>query len=135
MEPASTRKTAAATSATILVVEDDRAIRYLFTEVLRADGHHVIACEDGTEALQAARQHLHQIDAIVTDSLMPGMDGHKLIAEIRALRSGIPVLVVSGSVEDVETCAPNDPLTVCLTKPVAPDQLKSELHRLLYGTM
>jgi two-component system response regulator FlrC len=117
------------------VVEDDRAVRYLFTEVLRSAGHEVIACEDGVEALRSARRQLDRIDAVVTDSFMPGMDGHELIAEIRALRPEMPVLLVSGSVDDGEACLVQDAATAFLAKPIAPEQLKSELHRLLYGTM
>ncbi len=110
-------------------------VRYLLSEVLQSQGHRVIACEDGADALRTVRLRLGEIDAVVTDSLMPGIDGSKLVAEIRALGSGIPILVVSGSVEEPSCDACDDPGTVHLTKPLSPERLKSELNRLLYGTM
>jgi CheY-like chemotaxis protein len=116
---------------TILVVEDDRAIRYLLTRVLEAIGYLVIACEDGTHGMAVASAEIHRIDAVITDSRMPGMEGRELLARIRALRAELPVLVVSGSVEDGAVRAAEDPFTVRLCKPVSPDRLKLELRRLL----
>jgi two-component system, cell cycle sensor histidine kinase and response regulator CckA len=119
---------------TILVVEDDRAIRYLFTTVLRNQGFGVIACEDGVAGLAAARDHIDEIQAVVTDNRMPGLDGRELIAQIRALRPSMPILVVSGNFDDGAAGNP-DPATSWLTKPFSPDLLTVELQRLLCGTM
>jgi len=116
-------------TTTILVVEDDRAIRYLFTEVLRNNGYVVIACEDGDRGLEVARAKIAEIDAVITDSRMPGLDGRELIAQIRALRPEIPILVVSGAVED----RGSDPATRYLTKPLSPDRLAVELRSALLG--
>lgn len=118
-------------AATILVVEDDRAIRYLLTRVLEAAGYAVIACEDGVRGLAMICAGTEPIDAVITDSLMPGMDGRELLARIRALRSDLPVLVVSGSVGDRPARPEEDRLTVRLCKPVSPDRLKLELQTLL----
>lgn len=115
---------------TILVVEDDRSIRYLFTEVLQRAGYDVIACEDGTLGLEMARERTHHIDAVVTDSSMPGLDSREMILAIRALRPEIPVLVVSGSMGEN---APrfDDPGILYLPKPLSPERLTVELERLL----
>ncbi len=118
---------------TVLVVEDDRSIRYLFTEVLRRAGYKVIACEDGTLGLQMARSN--PIDAVITDCSMPGLDSREMIAAIRALRPGIPVVMVSGSVEDGAAPVNDDPNILFLNKPLAPEQLKLELERLLARSM
>jgi two-component system cell cycle sensor histidine kinase/response regulator CckA len=116
---------------TILVVEDDRAIRYLFTAVLRSDGFKVVACEDGASGLAMARSKIDEIDAIITDSSMPGLDGRQLIAEIRALRPAMPILVVSGSVEEGAARPSADPCITWLCKPLSPDRLTVELRKLL----
>jgi two-component system cell cycle sensor histidine kinase/response regulator CckA len=114
---------------TVLVVEDDRAIRYLFTAVLRGSGFVVIACEDGASGLAMARAKINEIHAVITDSSMPGLDGRQLIAEIRAMRPSMPILVVSGSVEESR---PNpDPSITYLCKPLSPDRLTVELRKLL----
>ena len=121
-------------TTTILVVEDDRAIRYLFTAVLRGNGYVVIACEDGVKGLEAARANIAEISAVITDSKMPGLSGRELIAEIRALRPKLPILVVSGNLDDRGAGRnPADPATLFLTKPLSPDQLAIELRRALDG--
>ncbi|MGC2639178.1 MAG: response regulator [Acidobacteriaceae bacterium] len=112
-------------------MEDDRAIRYLFTEVLRGNGYVVLACEDGAQGLEVARAQIAEIDAVITDSKMPGLDGRELIRALRALRPEIPILVVSGTVEDRSA---TDPATRYLTKPLSPDRLTIELRLALNGT-
>jgi CheY-like chemotaxis protein len=109
------------------VVEDDRAVRLLFTKILQAAGYEVIACENGALGLEAARRQIDKIDAVVTDARMPGVHGPRLIARIRALRPGIPAILVSGNLLEHET----DHGTVFLTKPVSPAVLTGELRRLL----
>jgi DNA-binding NtrC family response regulator len=118
-------------ATTVLVVEDDRAVRLLFTKVLQRAGYDVIACENGTAGLEAARNHLEEIDAVVTDARMPGMQGPRLIARIRALRPQMPAILVSGNLVEAET----DQSTVFLTKPVSPGLLTRELRRLLSNRM
>jgi DNA-binding NtrC family response regulator len=114
-------------AVTVLVVEDDRAVRLLFTRILQRAGYEVIACENGTLGFEAARKQIDKIAAIVTDSRMPGVHGPRLIARIRALRPGIPAILVSGNMVEHET----DRSTVFLTKPVSPAVLTGELRRLL----
>jgi two-component system C4-dicarboxylate transport response regulator DctD len=120
-----------APAATVLVVEDDRAVRLLFTKVLQAAGYHVIACENGSAGLEFARKHLETLDAIVTDAKMPGMGGQRLIARVRSLKPDIPAIVVSGNVIE----GPTDSTTVFLCKPVTPGGLTRELQRLLCDRM
>ncbi|HEX4066470.1 MAG TPA: response regulator [Acidobacteriaceae bacterium] len=118
-------------ATTILVVEDDHAVRLLFTRVLETAGYRVIACENGTTGLAAARLQIDRISAIVTDAKMPGMSGETLIARIRSLRPELPAIVVSGNTLD----GVSDSATVFLAKPVSPGKLTAELERLLCGTM
>ena len=131
LDSAATDRASVEGAATVLVVEDDRAVRLLFTRVLEGAGYSVIACENGAAGLEAARRHIDAIRAVVTDAKMPGMSGQKLIARIRTLRPSIPAIVVSGTT--IEGNA--DAVTVFLTKPVSPGNLASELGRLLCGTM
>lgn len=120
-----------APAATILVVEDDRAVRLLFTKVLQAAGYQVIACENGSAGFESARKILDSLDAIVTDARMPGMGGQRLIARVRSLKPNLPAVVVSGNVIDGAA----DATTVFLTKPVTPGVLTRELRRLLCDRM
>jgi CheY-like chemotaxis protein len=116
------------------VVEDDRAIRYLFTQVLRGNGFEVIACEDGATGLATAKARINDIHALVTDSRMPGLDGRELMAQVRAMRPDLPILVVSGNIDE-NAARSADPATLYLAKPLSPDRLTVELRRLLCGTM
>lgn len=109
------------------MVEDDRAIRYLFSEVLRNSGYNVIPCEDGAHGLEVARARIDEIDAVITDSKMPGLSGPELIAQIRELRPSMPILVISGHLEN----RPVDLATRYLSKPLSPDRLTGELRRAL----
>jgi len=120
-----------APAATILVVEDDRAVRLLFTRVLQAAGYEVIACENGSAGLESARKNLDSLDAIVTDARMPGMGGQRLIARVRSLKPDLPAIVVSGNLIDGVA----DDTTVFLAKPVTPGTLTRELRRLLCDRM
>ena len=114
-------------AATVLVVEDDRAVRLLFTRILQKAGYDVIACENGALGLEAARNGIDKIDAVVTDARMPGIHGPRLIARIRAMRPEMPAILVSGNIVEADT----DHSTVFLTKPVSPAILTRELRRLL----
>jgi DNA-binding NtrC family response regulator len=124
-------RTVAGSAATVLVVEDDRAIRYLFTAVLRGKGYSVIACEDGDSGLATARARIDEIHAVVTDTRMPGIDGRELIAQIRAMRPAMPILVVSGNIDDSAASNSTDPAIAYLCKPLSPERLTIELRRLL----
>ena len=80
--------------ATILVIDDDDAIRATVTAMLETAGHAVLARENGrdVDALVAAEQ----IDLVVTDLFMPETDGLEVIEAVRRVHPGMPVLVISG---------------------------------------
>jgi len=103
----------------------------LFTRILEDEGYTVKACDNGASGLEAVRQQIDKIGAIVTDAKMPGMSGQKLIARARALRPNLPAILISGTPID----GFSDDITVFLSKPVTPETLTGELQRLLCGTM
>lgn len=116
---------------TILLVEDDASIRYLFTHVLHTYGYFVIAAEDGATGFDIARARISTLDAVVTDSRMPGLGGRELVARIRALRTDIPILVVSGGIDASVAAQSTDPAIRYLAKPVSPERLAGELGQAL----
>jgi two-component system cell cycle sensor histidine kinase/response regulator CckA len=83
-------------AATILVTEDDPAIRSLLRSVLGAGGHEVIVAADGHEALELFERRASAIELLVTDVVMPGMGGVELAGEILSRRPSLPVLYMSG---------------------------------------
>lgn len=88
--------------ACILVVEDERNIRFLVTSILRARGYAVAEATDGAEAL-ARLLGLPAIDAVLTDVRMPGMSGIELTETLRAQAYALPIIVMSAYVDDGQT--------------------------------
>ena len=84
--------------STILVVEDESPIRELLAEVLRGEGHRVLAAADGLAALALLDRETP--DLVLTDAMMPGLDGLGLAARMRAdpRTAGVPVVLMSAAV-------------------------------------
>lgn len=86
----------------ILVVEDDKELRHLFCTVLEKKGYHCIAAENGEKALEKLDKEY--IDLIISDIMMPVLDGYTLIQEIRQANYKQPVLIITAkdSFDDIE---------------------------------
>ena len=89
---------------TILVVDDEAAIRSLVTTVLAADGYQVVEASDGDAALRRADDGDDGIDLLLTDVRMPGMDGFVLARSFLKSHPGAKVLFMSGYFE-ISACA------------------------------
>ena len=77
----------------ILVVEDDNELRNLFMKVLSKNGYKPFGVSDGEEAVQIIKGDY--IDLIISDIMMPNMDGYDLIKKLREMGSSIPVLIIT----------------------------------------
>ncbi|MFB3819384.1 MAG: ATP-binding protein [Candidatus Methylomirabilales bacterium] len=86
---------------TILVAEDEEGVRNLVSQILVRRGYEVLTARDGEEALRLAGQHRGTIHLLLTDVIMPGMQGPDLFTKLRALRPGVKVLYMSGYSESV----------------------------------
>jgi PAS domain S-box-containing protein len=87
-------------SETVLVVEDDDAVRWLAARVLRRYGYHVLEASGGDEAEALLALHGSAIDLLLTDVVMPGIGGRELARRAEAIRPGLRVLFTSGYTED-----------------------------------
>jgi len=87
-------------SETILVVEDDRAVRLLVREILEGAGYQVLEAHGGQEALRLARDHDGPIHLLLADVIMPGMSGREVSDRLAAIRPGVPTLYMSGYTDD-----------------------------------
>lgn len=77
----------------ILVVDDDKNIRFTMKEVLEANGYTVFTADDGNEAFEVlAEEH---IDLAIVDIMMPNLDGYQFTEEIRSMNNDFPILMVS----------------------------------------
>src|SRR6266446_2328847 len=86
---------------TILVVEDEEALRELARELLEANGYKVIEAERGEKAIQLVEHSQTPIDLLLTDVVMPGIGGKQLAKRLLELRPGLHVLYMSGYTDDV----------------------------------
>ena len=82
------------TGSMILLVEDDAASRYAFARLLRGEGYEVIEAGDGNEAV--AFLDGFPVDLVITDMVLPKINGLHLISLIHARRPGIPIVLMSG---------------------------------------
>jgi len=83
----------------ILFVEDEDAVRGVAARLLRARGYEVIEAGDGEEALALAETHAGEIDLMISDVIMPGLDGPTLLKKARPHLGDIPVMFISGYAE------------------------------------
>lgn len=87
-------------TATILLVEDEDAVRMFSSRALANKGYHVLDAASGEAALEVLENHDGKIDLMVTDVIMPEMDGPTLAKKVLEKHPGLPVIFVSGYTED-----------------------------------
>ncbi|HUO25002.1 MAG TPA: ATP-binding protein [Candidatus Aquilonibacter sp.] len=88
-------------SETILLVEDEANLRYLARQYLQKQGYRVIEAADGAVAMQIAVAHEGVIHLLLTDVIMPGMNGRELAQRISEIRPNVKILYMSGYTENV----------------------------------
>ena len=114
---------------TILVVDDEDTVRDLLREYLTNSGYRVLIAADGMEALTLSQEHQGPINLLLTDVLMPGMNGSTLAARMAAGRPETKVLYISGYTPSigVHHSVPN-PGTAFLPKPFTREVLLSTIR-------
>ena len=134
-------------AATVLVIEDEDAIRELTRRVLEREGYEVLVAPDGEAALELSRGREGQIDLLVTDLVMPRMCGTEAVERLAAYHPNLRVLFVSGYMErslallsgfEYTSLDPDRALSSALhaeagflAKPFAPRELARKVRELL----
>jgi signal transduction histidine kinase len=119
-------------SGTILVVEDEDQIRAVFCEALQSVGYDVLEAPNGVSALQLARDHEGRIDLLLTDVVMPEMNGSVLAKELLSLRPDLKVLYTTGYPDEVVRRHGVDPKQVpLLQKPFDKPVLGSRIRDVI----
>ncbi len=115
----------------ILVVEDDRFNRDLICKVLRQEGHGVIEARDGIVALEILQ--VTRFDLVITDFVMPKLNGLKLVKQLHALQPGLPIIFISGYRSVISRNAMLGDVAEILPKPFELNVLRLTVERLLLG--
>ncbi|HZR55305.1 MAG TPA: ATP-binding protein [Terriglobales bacterium] len=117
---------------TILLVEDEEAVRRSAVEFLNMNGYIILQACNGKEALQVAREYEGKIDLMITDVVMPHLGGAKLAEQLAAERPEMKVLFVSGYAEStVLRHGPIDIVTQFLQKPFSLKSLAQKIRKVL----
>jgi len=121
-------------SERILLVEDEDVLRSLTAQMLKVRGYTVLPAAGGVEALRLLRRKRGHVDLLVTDVMMPEMTGPALASQVRAAGYRIPVLFVSGYVDDCpRDGGPAVARSPLLRKPFTSVELAAAVRRVLDG--
>lgn len=117
---------------TVLVVEDDELVRGLILEVLAPLGYQVLATSSGEDAVRTSDSFTAPVDLLLTDVVMPGMNGRQLAEVIRIKRPGIKVLFMTGYTADaLSTQGILEPGVALIHKPLRPGPLARQVRQVL----
>jgi PAS domain S-box-containing protein len=112
----------------ILVVEDNEGVRIFVTQALCHHGYEVVAMQSPLPALQLLAEPLEKVDALLSDVIMPEMNGYAFIERARKLRPGLPVLLMTGYADDVLSAMQiKDHSIPSLQKPFSAHDLASKI--------
>lgn len=121
---------AAKAGETILLVEDDDMVRRVAVRVLKSNGYNVLSATSGIEALEVANKHNGTIELLLTDLVMPKMNGDRLARELVTRRPSTKVLLTSGYAESAFERGVGIDMGF-LQKPYTPRQLSERVRKLL----
>jgi CheY-like chemotaxis protein len=119
-------------SETILLVEDEEMVRALAQAILERNGYTVLAAKHGNDALRMAQEGTKAIHLLLTDTIMPGMNGPELAQQVLAIRPAIKVLYMSGYTDKAfMSPAAWEPGSAFLQKPFTPQTLGDKVREIL----
>ncbi|MGM0577797.1 MAG: ATP-binding protein [Myxococcota bacterium] len=115
---------------TVLVVEDEAQVRSVLARMLEAHGYRVVEARDGRDALDCV--DTRPVDLVLTDLVMPVMDGRSLVDAIRRKGARVPVITMSGyPLHDTPEPEPEEPISARLEKPLEMDTLIAAVDEAL----
>jgi PAS domain S-box-containing protein len=120
-------------TTTILVAEDETAVRALTCRILRKHGYHVLEARDGREAVEVAQQYPGSINLLVTDVIMPNVGGRELSESLARMMPDVKVLFMSGYTDDqlLQRGVLQSGTGNFLEKPFTPDALARKVREVL----
>jgi signal transduction histidine kinase len=116
---------------TILIVDDDFSVRHLIRDTLEPLGYNILEAGNGEDALAVIKRSGEKIDMVVTDLIMPGMNGKELLQNIRAILPDIKSILMSGYTDDIVNQNGVDFETTFINKPILPVFLSNKVREIL----
>lgn len=117
---------------TILVVDDEAQVRNLARDILTGAGYRVLEAEDGETALRIAEEHQGAIHVLLTDVMMPGINGKQLGDRLLALRPDIRTIFMSGrAAEVISDAGVLIPVDAFVAKPFTVERLLNKVRERL----
>ena len=117
---------------TILIVDDEEAVRTVARRVLEDSGYRVMAAADGDESLEIFRRQGENIALVLLDMTMPRLSGHETLKELRRIRGSVTVVLSSGYSEEVaRDHFADQQISGFLQKPYAPKELLAKVRAAL----
>ena len=114
----------------ILIVDDDRNSRESLSRALRRDGYEILSAENGKVALEMAREH--EVDLVLTDLKMPGLDGLDFLEGLRVVRPDVPAILISAYASvDTAVKAVRRGVSDVLEKPIRLRDVRRAIKRVL----
>jgi CheY-like chemotaxis protein len=120
-------------SETILLVEDEQAVRELARSILELHGYRVLEAPHGGEALLLCERHPGHVDLMLTDVRMPHLSGRELYERLARVRPDLKVLYMSGHTDQILDPGGLEPGTAFLPKPFKPTALLAKVREALDG--
>jgi two-component system, cell cycle sensor histidine kinase and response regulator CckA len=118
-------------ASTVLVVEDEEAVRRLIVDLLKDAGYDVMEAADAEGAIAIGAGYTGAIHLLLTDMVMPGLNGRKLAESLRELHPESKVLLVSGYSDSLVSAGPLDRSIRYLQKPFTPEHLTRVVHETI----
>jgi CheY-like chemotaxis protein len=119
------------TSETILVVDDEPGVLELVKFILDRQGYRVLQADSGTKALEICERLDVSIDLLLTDVMMPGLNGLALVRRLKALHQDLPVVYMTGGTLENLVEGEPDPQFPCVRKPFDPLSLAATIRNAL----
>jgi PAS domain S-box-containing protein len=117
----------------VLVIDDEAAVRAVTRQTLEAFGYRVITAADGTSGVATYASHLSDVAVVITDMMMPGLDGAQTMLTLRAITPNVRLIAVSGLADDARVAgALGAGAQRVLPKPFTAEMLLRALHEVLH---
>ncbi|HEU5304657.1 MAG TPA: response regulator [Gemmatimonadales bacterium] len=117
--------------STVLIVDDEGAVRRFAARILEGEGYSVVEARDGAEALELIQKALASPDVVLSDIVMPRLNGVELMRALASSHPGLPVILMSGyatdALADLGIMAP----CAVLSKPFPVERLLEEVRRCI----